>query len=165
MLTKIQLKSLEEYIDFHLHPPTLQANHDTDFEAKESLEMIHMENFIKEKRKPTLQELLFQFIDNIGESDADVYKRAGIDRRHFSKIRSNPEYKPSKNTVISLVLSLKLRLKDAEELLSSAGYTLSESETFDLIIQYCIENEIYSITDVNQALAYFSLKPLGGVLI
>ena len=124
-----------------------------------------MEKFIEEKRKPTLQELLFRYIDERGEKDADVYKRAGIDRRHFSKIRSKADYKPSKNTVISLSLALELTTDQAEELLSTAGFSLSESDTFDLVIQYCLENSIYHIHDVNQALTYFSLKPLGGVLI
>ena len=162
MLTQKQLKDLEEYIKLHLHVPVLyEANY---YSAKESLELIDMEKFIEEKRKSTLQELLFRYIDERGEKDADVYKRAGIDRRHFSKIRSKTDYKPSKNTIISLSLALELTTIQAEELLSSAGFSLSESDTFDLVIQYCLENKIYKMEDVNQALEYFSLKTLGGVL-
>ena len=163
MLTQKQLKDLEEYIKLHLHVPVLyEANY---YSAKESFELIDMEKFIEEKRKPTLQELLFRYIDERGEKDADVYKRAGIDRRHFSKIRSKSDYKPRKNTVISLSLALELTTDQAEELLSTAGFSLSESDTFDLVIQYCLDNKIFNIHDVNQALTYFSLKPLGGVLI
>ena len=162
MLTQKQLKSLEKYIELHLNAPVLyEANY---YSAKESFELIDMEKFLDEKRKPTLQELLFRLIDERGEKDADVYKRAGIDRRHFSKIRSKIDYKPSKNTVISLSLALELTTEQAEELLSAAGFSLSDSDTFDLVIQYCLENSIYLIHDVNQALTYFSLKPLGGVM-
>ena len=163
MLTQKQLNDLEEYIKLHLHVPVLyEANY---YSAKESFELIDLEKFMEEKRKPTLQELLFRYIDERGEKDADVYKRAGIDRRHFSKIRSKTDYKPSKNTVISLSLALELTTDQAEELLSTAGFSLSESDTFDLVIQYCLEHSIYPIHDVNQALTSFSLKPLGGVLI
>jgi len=87
----------------------------------------------------------------------------GIDRRHFSKIRS-ANYRIGKNTVISLVLALKLNKKEAEELLNAAGYSLSDSDTFDLIIQYFLEKKIYDILTVNQALDYFSLKPLSVIL-
>jgi len=107
---------------------------------------------------------LFSFIDKKGVSDPDIYKKAGIDRRHFSKIRSNPDYRPGKNTVIALALALELNKKETDKLLSSAGYSLSDSDTFDLVIQFCVEKKIYDIHDVNQALDYFSLKPLIGVL-
>jgi hypothetical protein len=125
---------------------------------------IELENFVKNKRKPTFNQLLFSFIDKKGASDPDIYKKAGIDRRHFSKIRSNPDYRPGKNTVIALALALELNQKETDKLLSSAGYSLSDSDIFDLVIQFCIEQKIYDIHDVNQALDYFSLKPLIGVL-
>ena len=107
---------------------------------------------------------MFSLIDKKGASDPDIYKKAGIDRRHFSKIRSNPDYRPVKNTVIALALALELNKKETDKFLSSAGYSLSDSDTFDLVIQFCVEKKIYDIHDVNQALDYFSLKPLIGVL-
>ncbi|MBT2679894.1 hypothetical protein J7E38_12845 [Bacillus sp. ISL-35] len=130
----------------------------------ESISPLEIESFIQQKRKPTLQKVLFGFIDKKGSTDAEVYKKAGIDRRLFSKIRSNPDYRPSKNTVIALALGLELSKKETDKLLSSAGYSLSDSETSDLVIQFCIERNIYDIHQVNYALDYFSQKPLGGVL-
>lgn len=123
-----------------------------------------LENFIEGNKEPTFSQTLLKFIDKNGLNDSQVYKKAGMDRRHFSKIRSNPEYKPTKNTVVSLALALELDKSKTNELLSSAGYSLSKSEVFDLIILFCIEKKIYKIDDVNSALCYFSLKPIGGVL-
>ncbi len=114
-------------------------------------------------RKLTFNQVLFEYIDKKNTSDIDIYKRAGIDRRHFSKIRSNLDYRPSKNTVIALALALQLDQNKAHRLLRSAGYSLSDSDTFDLVIQFCLEKKIYDIHDVNLALDYFSLKPLAGV--
>lgn len=122
---------------------------------------IELEDFIHKNRKPAFNQTLFSQIDEKGAVDSEIYKKAGIDRRHFSKIRSNPNYRPSKNTVIALALALELDRDETEHLLDSAGYSLSDSETFDLVIQFCLEKRIYNIHDVNQALAYFSLKPLG----
>ncbi|KNY28872.1 hypothetical protein [Pseudobacteroides cellulosolvens] len=123
-----------------------------------------MEEYIKNNRKPTFNQVLFSFIDRKGTTDSDIYKKAGIDRRHFSKIRSNPDYRISKNTAVSLSLALELTKKDTDKLLSAAGYSLSDSDTFDLVIQFCMEKKMYDIHNVNEALVYFSLKPLSGVL-
>lgn len=98
-----------------------------------------------------------------GVNDSDIYKKAGIDRRLFSKIRSNPEYHPGKNTAIAFVLALELEYEEALKLIKAAGYTLSDSETFDLVITFCFEHKLYNILHVNQALDYFSLRPLAGV--
>jgi hypothetical protein len=126
----------------------------------EEIQNVDIEEFIKIKRQPTFNQTLFRFIDKKGVSDADVYNRAGMDRRHFSKIRSNPEYKPGKNPVIALALALELTKKETDKLLSSAGYSLSDSNTFDLVIQFCLEKKIYDFYEINQALDYFSLNPL-----
>jgi hypothetical protein len=124
---------------------------------------MELEDFIKNNRKPTFHQILFSFFDKKGVSDASLYKKAGIDRRHFSKIRSNPDYQPKKNTAVALALTLELNKKETDKLLSSAGFSLSDSNTFDLIILFCLEKKIYEIQNVNQALDYFSLKPLSGV--
>ncbi|MUV36467.1 hypothetical protein JNUCC1_00269 [Lentibacillus sp. JNUCC-1] len=87
--------------------------------------------------------MLFQYIDEKGESDSAIYQRAGIDHRHFSKIRSNVDYHPKKNTVIALALALELDQAEAEELLEAAGYALSGNNTGDLVIQFCLEQKIY----------------------
>ncbi|MBD3108823.1 hypothetical protein IEO70_10635 [Bacillus sp. AGMB 02131] len=120
----------------------------------------NLEDFIERKRKPTFQELLFQFIDQTGETDAAIYNRALIDRKLFSKIRSNNLYHPGKNTVLALALALKLNIENTDALLNAAGYSLSDSNTSDLIIQFCIEKNIYTIHNVNLALDHFDEKPL-----
>ncbi|UYZ22674.1 hypothetical protein [Mesobacillus jeotgali] len=164
MLDKMLLEELQQYIDRNLSYIVCEKSMAPleDF-VLESISPLEIESFIAEKRKPTLQKVLFGFIDKKGCKDSEVYKKAGLDRRLFSKIRSNPEYKPSKNTVTALALALELNKKETDKLLSSAGYSLSDSETSDLVIQFCIERKIYEIDQVNYALDYFSQKPLSGV--
>ena len=109
-------------------------------------------------KKPSFCEQLFSIIDEKGLKDSAVYKRADIDRRLFSKIRSDSDYHPAKNTAIRLCLSLELDIAETERLLESAGYCLSLSSTEDLVIRYCIEHKIFSIISVNEAIEYFSGK-------
>jgi hypothetical protein len=160
MLDKELLLELQAYIEKHLKLQILHTYESLSFQKSEELQNIEIEDFIKIKRQPAFNQTLFRFIDKKAVSDADVYKRAGIDRRHFSKIRSNPEYKPGKNTVIALALALELTKKETDKLLSSAGFSLSDSDTFDLVIQFCLEKKIYDFYEINQALDYFSLNPL-----
>jgi len=164
MLDKMLLEELQQYIVRNLSYIVCEKSIAPleDF-VLESISPLEIESFIAEKRKPTVQKVLFGFIDKKGCKDSEVYKKAGLDRRLFSKIRSNPEYKPSKNTVTALALALELNKKETDKLLSSAGYSLSDSETSDLVIQFCIERKIYEIDQVNYALDYFSQKPLSGV--
>jgi hypothetical protein len=122
-----------------------------------------LEEFIENRRKLKFNQVLFEYIDQRRALDADIYKKAGLDRRHFSKIRSNPDYRPGKNTVIALALALELDSAGADRLLLSAGYSLSDADTFDLVIRFCLDRRIYGLDDVNLALDYFSLKPLAGV--
>lgn len=101
------------------------------------------------KREESFSEMLLRVIDEKGLRDSDVYKRANIDRRLFSKIRGNEDYSPSKKTAISFCLALQLELDEAKKLLATAGYTLSASSRFDLIIMYLIENCEYNIHFAN----------------
>jgi hypothetical protein len=168
MLTKELLSDLQEFVDSHLPVPALESICESYVCLRESIcesyESDDMKDFIKSKKKPSFCELLFKHIDDKGGTDSEIYKKAGIDRRHFSKIRSNPGYHPSKNTAIALALALELEHTKAIKLIQAAGYTLSDSETFDLVITFCFNRKIYDILDVNHALDYFSLKPLMGVL-
>ncbi len=165
MLDHRILEELQQYIDRNMiYVVCEKSMGPIEDYVLESISPLEIESFIQQKRKPTLQKVLFGFIDKKGSTDAEVYKKAGIDRRLFSKIRSNPDYRPGKNTVIALALGLELNKKETDKLLSSAGYSLSDSETSDLVIQFCIERNIYDIHQVNYALDYFSQKPLGGVL-
>jgi hypothetical protein len=109
----------------------------------------------------TFQEYLFMLIDRRGLSDTDVYKKANIDRKHFSKIRSNAGYKPSKKTALALAIALELNLDETKDLIGRAGLALSPSIMFDRIIEYCIETCNYDIYEINCILFKYDQPTLG----
>ena len=111
----------------------------------------------------SFQECLLRMIDERGLTDAQVYKRANLDRKLFSKIRCNPNYSPSRRTVIALAIALELNMDEAVDLLRRAGMALSPGNKFDLIISYCIQNGIYDIYKVNALLFDYDLPLLGAV--
>jgi len=121
-----------------------------------------LERYINKSRSnETFSTKLLQYIDRSGLADAEIYKKAGIDRRHFSKIRCDKNYSPKKSTVIALCIALELDLKETEEMLKLAGYSLSNSDTGDLVVKFFIERKIYDLMTVNEALDYFGQKMLG----
>ena len=123
---------------------------------------IKLDDFPIEMKKPFSKTLL-DFIDSKNMTDVECYKNALIDRKLFSKIRSDMEYKPKKSTVLAFVISLKLNLDEANELLASAGFTLSRSITTDVIIEYFITKKKYDIDLVNEALADYKQPLLGSI--
>ena len=109
----------------------------------------------------TFQEHLFMLIDRRGLTDPEVYKKANIDRKLFSKIRNNIDYAPSKRTAVALAIALELSLDETKDLLMKAGYALSPSSTFDKIIEYCIEMGEYNVHTINIYLFDFDQPILG----
>ena len=109
----------------------------------------------------SFQEMLFDLIDMRGISDVECYKRSNVDKKTFSKIKCNADYKPSKNTVIAFAIALELDINKTQELLATVGFTLSNSSRFDVIIKYFINKGIYNIHVINETLFELEENLLG----
>ena len=106
-------------------------------------------------------ETLLKLIDESGYKDSTIYKKAHVSKQHFSKIRNNPNHKPTKETAVCFALALELDVAQTNDLIGRAGYTLSNSSKFDLIIRYFIEQKKYNIVEINLALYEFDQTLLG----
>lgn len=146
-----KLNRLEQFETFSILP-------------EETIETVPMGNDIDtmiRHKEETFQEYLFRLIDRKGFEDTEVYKKANIDRKHFSKIRSNVNYNPSKRTAVAFAIALGLNLDETKDLLLRAGIALSHSNIFDIIIEYCITHHITDIHEINCILFKYDQPTLG----
>ena len=164
-------EELKKYIKDNL---VIEKKHFTFFKATEARSMMldeemdmckcsfignNINTYIEENKELNdFQTLLFKYIDERNLKDSDVYNKVHIDRRLFSKIRSDKDYHPSKETIILLGLSLELNENEIEELLKSASYSLPKNNHYDLILRFCFINKIYSIIKVNELLDEYKCK-------
>lgn len=139
------------------------SDYDSDYDVCETEEQeLSLEEMLRNMDKG-FAETLFHYIDLCGVTDVECYKRSNIDKKTFSKIKCNKKYRPSKKTAVAFAIGLKLNLEQTNHLLNTAGYSLSNSDKFDVIIMYFISTGNYdSIFDVNEMLYSFDQVVLGG---
>jgi len=106
-------------------------------------------------------ETLLQLIDQTGKKDSEIYKKANLSKQHFSKIRNDPNYRPKKTTAVALAVALELDMEGTRDLIGRAGYALTNSSKFDLIVRFFIEQKNYNIVQINMALYEFDQALLG----
>jgi O-acetyl-ADP-ribose deacetylase len=173
-ISEALLGDIESYIDEHYVDDmalTIQQNRrqESAFYSDTSLSEVDAYAAPRSKRLDDLFDhldesftsALFRLIDQKGLKDPEVYKKANLDRKHFSKIRSNAHYVPSKPTAIALALALELNLSETETLLRKAGLALSSSSKFDVLITYFVSNRMYNIDKVNEVLFHYDQPLLG----
>jgi O-acetyl-ADP-ribose deacetylase (regulator of RNase III) len=138
---------------------SVEAGGAVPYTVKKSAQLTRKD--IEAKLDETFSERLLRYITERDLKDADVYNRANIDRRLFSKIRSHKDYRPTKYTAMAFVIALELNMDDAADLLQSAGYAFTNSSRFDIIIQYFISHGEYDVFRINEVLYSFGQHMLG----
>lgn len=121
---------------------------------------ISLEELLEEEEM-TFSEALLDWLIRKDLKDSDVYKKANIDRKLFSKIRNNPDYKPKKNTAIAFALAMELDLEETKEFIGRAGYALTHSSKYDIIIEYFIRQKNYNVFEINEVLFAYNYPLIG----
>ena len=114
-----------------------------------------------QKTDAGFSETLLKLIDRAGKKDSEIYTRANLSRQHFSKIRNNPDYRPAKSTALALAIALELDMAQTKDLIGRAGYALTNSSKFDLIVMYFIQQGCYDLGIINEALYEYDQSLLG----
>lgn len=172
--------SVEAYIDANYEDETLFDQHlsvheESDYFSYENAKALpNSSKYLKELKSnkktlddvvnqldETFAEMLMRLIDEKGLRDPDVYKKANVTKQTFSKLRNNDQYNPSKQTVLAFAIALELNLDETKDLLLKAGYALSNSSRFDVIVSYFIENESYNLFEINAVLFEYDENTLG----
>ena len=124
------------------------------------VESTSLEDFLKQK-DAGFAETLVSLIERSGRKNSEVYKKANVDKKLFSKIINNVNYHPSKETAVAFAIALELDLDGAKDLIARAGYALTHSSKFDIIVEYFILHKNYDVFEINETLFAFDQRLLG----
>ncbi len=153
-ISQINFEEIDSYIKNEFH----YTFHEASLEIKSPTPNYGSINDFIQQSDDILQDNIRKIILSKQLDEVEVYKKADIDRKLFSKIRTQPDYHPNKNTLLKLCLAMNLDTDETEILLKSAGYSLSKSLRSDLILRYCFGHNIFDVITVNQILDHYGEK-------